>query len=115
MRKHLYRLISLFLVITHLVVFCGKDLALAADNSTKGTPKQVSVNPKTASPKNADSGDSAAQINAPKEIKPPEKGTKPKNAVGWMPQTKSAGLNLSILQSFQSDPFTGRASFSLPI
>ena len=43
MRKYLYRLVSLFLVIAHLVVFCARDLALAADNSAKGTSAQPSV------------------------------------------------------------------------
>ena len=115
MRKYFYRLISLFLVITHLVVFCARDLALAADNNAKVSSKQVSDNSKISSSKSADSSDSVVQTKASKEIKPPDKGSKPKDSVGWMPQTRSVGLNLSVLQSFQSDPFTGRGSFGIPI
>ena len=88
---------------------------MAADKSVKGVSRQASVSPKASSSGSADSGDSSTQAKKPQEINPPDKNTKPKGAVGWMPQTKSIGSNLSALQSFQSDPFTGRASFSIPI
>ena len=70
MKKLIYRSISLFLVIAHLVVFCGKDLAIAADNNAKVTSKQVQADSKTSSSKNTDSSDSAAQAKASQEIKP---------------------------------------------
>ena len=41
MKKLIYRSISLFLVIAHLVVFAERPGHLAADNNAKVTSKQV--------------------------------------------------------------------------
>src|SRR3989338_61760 len=117
MRKLIYKSLALFLVITHLATFGAQDLALAGDNSAKGgAAKPPSADSKTSSSKpSADSSQSSTPQSPAQELKPPDKGTRPKDAVGWMPQTRSLGSNLSLLQSLQSDPFTGRATFTIPI
>ena len=124
MKKYLYRLISLFLVITHLAVFCGKDLALAADNSTKVTSAQplVKKEVKSSPPANFVPNEDLSEAIKDKKkevISGPGKNIPVKNAVTTPPASllpgKGAGLNTSILHSFAADQSTGRASMSIPI
>jgi RHS repeat-associated protein len=98
MKKTFFKVISLTLIFAHLFTICLRDVSFAktapAANPKASTSKSIPQNNVKAPDKPMGSGGSsipAIQING------------------------VAGFNLGVLQSFQSDPFTGKATFSLPI
>lgn len=107
-----------------MAVFCGKDLALAADNSIKGAPvsQPSAQKAKSIPPANFVPNDDLSEAIKDKKkevISGPGKNIPVKNAVTTPPASllpgKGAGLNTSILHSFAADQSTGRASMSIPI
>ena len=127
MKKYGFKFIACSLIFFHLASFCLQDLSFA-----ETTASQSNSSKQAAAPAASASADTPAKSNAANQPDSPaaqpasSSQNKSKAALqsasspgagssSTLQQTNVAGLNLAALSSFQNDPFTGRAVFSLPI
>ena len=120
MKRIIFKVISITLIIAHLSVVCLRDVSFAQSEKASA---------ENANPQQTTAASSKTGGENPPVAKSEGNATKPKNS----PSTKATsaslaaaadipaqagavtGLNLAALKSFQNDPFTGRATVSLPI
>ena len=115
MKRIIFKTISLLLIFTYIFNLCLHDLSFADDSGSAESPTSQEAPPPADSKSSdspppqtdADSGDSGNQYGAGGD-----------GGGGGMPAiqiTGVTGFNLGALQALQTDPFTGRANFSIPI
>ncbi|MBI5050671.1 MAG: hypothetical protein HZC11_07350 [Nitrospirae bacterium] len=119
MKKPIIRILSLVLILTHIFTICLRDVSFAAQSSSSSsgtstansgasttksttTSTQSPTKPTTGSAKTKDTASSAKSMS----LAAASSSSSPQ---------MSTSFNTSVLKSFQSDPFTGRAMFSVPI
>lgn len=120
MRRFFFKTISLVLAFCHLFVVCSGELSLAQTQANSSSVSEVSSSSsgssqEASSPETepgpaqakADSSNSKASPSEAKAISSLGPSTQGSNS--------PSNFNLSVLQSFQNDLFTGRAGLSLPI
>lgn len=108
MKRVLFKIISSILVITHLSLVCLWDVSFA-DAGDEAVPNAQPDTTQIPEEKPAET------LSAEETSQPQEGKSATGSSSGSMPQTKSSSFNFSALQSFQNDPFTGKATFSIPI
>jgi len=115
MKKIIFKSVSIVLIAAHLCLVSFKDISFAQDGvDTAQSQQQEADNTKTGE----------ATASKPQPIPPflqdsdsqaPIATASASSSIPPVSVTGLNGFNLSVLQSFQSDPFTGKASFSIPI
>ena len=119
MKRLLFKTLSLALVFFHLFTIGFKDAAFAKPAPSSGSSasqKSPPVKPASTAKNNSSAStvkskdSSSSQSNRAVSTTSGLDNSVPQNI-----QSGAASFNVSALQAFQNDPFTGKASFSLPI
>jgi RHS repeat-associated protein len=119
MKKPIIRILSLVLILTHLFTICLRDVSFAAQSSSSSsvatTTNSGASTTKSASTSTQSPTKPAAGSTKTKDTASSTKSMSLAAASSSSSPQMSVSFNTSVLKSFQSDPFTGRAMFSVPI
>ncbi|MDO8663129.1 MAG: SpvB/TcaC N-terminal domain-containing protein [Candidatus Omnitrophota bacterium] len=117
MKRILYKTICIALVSIHILTISLHDVSFADSSGTQTTiqsspsvesTQQSSQTASVSEQPQSESGNAKTNYVKPTRLNSPEEGSSSQ-------ASNSFGFNLGALRSFQSDPFTGKATFSIPI
>ncbi|MBU1125230.1 MAG: VCBS repeat-containing protein, partial [Candidatus Omnitrophica bacterium] len=110
MEKWLRKIICITLAAVHLLTFCLRDVCFAKEQVSKESKSSV---PSSHSQETNSSSTTPSQSTQEEAPRPAAKVASAAPAGNI--STPSSSFNLGVLQSFQTEPSTGRATFSVPI